>query len=288
MKTSVFLPLVAAFLMSDLLCSGMQSKTDPPPSLVGTWRLVSYNDPSNEWRSYPENVIYEKYITPTHFLWVRYEKDNDQLVGMGGGTYSYDGENYQEKIEFFLPATSGILGQTIDFTARFDNGKWHHTGYARETVFDPGEAATVMADSARIEEIWEQVPASVANENDLMGVWRMVSYKEKEDGPAMSYPGFVKYLKLVTPTHFAWVQYNEDGDYISGAGAGTYTYNGEQYIENVNLIYPAGSELTGSKITFDCELRGNLWLHSVSEVEKDGEKLDSVYIDERWVRYRGR
>ncbi len=288
MRTFVLVLVIASLCIGPADSVAQKKGTTPPPNLVGTWRLVSYNDPSDEngkWSNYPETVLYEKYITPTHFLWVRYEKDKDQLVGMGGGTYTYTGDKYVETIEFFMPSTSSIAGQTITFSANFKDGKWHHSGYAMDNQFDPGKARTAVVDSVLIEEIWEKVPATTTNMQNLLGTWQLVSYKEKESGPTMSYPGFVQYVKLITPTHFAWVQYNEDGDDVSGAGCGTYVFDGKSYVENVHMIYPAGSPLTGSSITFNFEMKGNRWLHSVSSVEKDGQPVPDIYIKEEWMRY---
>lgn len=289
MRNRLFL-LTFVLVLIGLCSAGLQKETaEAPPSLEGTWRLISYHDPSDppgKWRQYEADVIYEKYITPTHFMWVRYETASDRLVGMGGGTYTYDGKNYVETIEFFMPATSSILGQQISFNAEFKDGKWYHTGYSKEVQFDPEEAQTVVVDSMKIEEIWQKMPATANNQKELQGTWKLVSYREKEAGPRMNYPSFVRYVKLITPTHFAWAQYNEDGDDISGAGCGTYTFDGKSYVENVKMIYPSGSPLTGSSITFNYERKGNRWFHSALSAEKKGQKLDSVFINEEWTRFR--
>lgn len=208
------------------------------------------------------------------------------MVGMGGGTYTYDGKNYVENIEFFLPATSTILGQNINFTAEFEDGKWHHTGYVKNHEFDVESAETVATDSSRIEEIWQRVPGVSQNDSTLIGTWELVSYKEREGAPEMSYPGFIKYRKLITPTHFAWAQYNEDGDYISGVGTGTYVYDGTTYKENIEMMHPRGSTLTGATIEFNSIINGNRWLHFAEKTVKKGQPLDSVYIDEQWRRFR--
>jgi len=288
MKKSPAFFLVVLFFAASCSDSGKESAV-PPQSLVGTWELVSYSSDSSggkEWKDHPSHILYQKHLTPTHFTWVSYQKGNDQVVGMGGGTYTYDGKNYVESIEFFLPATSTILGQNINFTAEFEDGKWHHTGFVKNHEFDVESAETVATDSSRIEEIWRRVEGVSQNDTTLIGTWELVSYKEREGEPEMSYPGFVKYRKLITPTHFAWVQYNEDGDYISGVGTGTYKYDGQTYTENIEMMHPRGSLLTGATIKFNSIINGNRWLHFAEKTMKGDQSIDSVYIDEQWRRFR--
>ncbi len=270
---------------------GKESASEAPKSLVGTWELVSYISDSSggqEWKKQPSNILYQKHLTPTHFTWVSYQKDNDQVAGMGGGTYTYDGEHYVESIEFFLPATSSILGQNINFEADFVDGQWHHTGYVKNFEFDVESAETMVTDSSKIEEMWRKVPAVADNDSTLVGTWELVSYHEREGGPDMNYPDFVKYMKLVTPSHFIWIQYNEEGDYISGTGTGSYEYDGNKYIENVTMLHPSGNVLTGARVTFGGTVNTNRWTLFAENTTKGGKEIDSVYIDEVWTRFRKR
>lgn len=290
---NIILIAVAGILVLVSACSSDSGKesTVAPKTLVGTWELVSYISDSSggrEWKSHPSNILYQKHITPTHFTWISYQKDNDQLTGMGGGTYTYDGEHYVENIEFFLPVTSSILGQQINFSADFVDGKWHHTGYVKEFEFDPDAAETVVVDSAKIEEMWQKVAAVADNDSSLVGTWELVFYHEKEGGPEMSYPDFIKYMKLVTPSHFVWIQYNDDGDYISGTGTGSVIFDGKTYTENVTMIHPSKNILTGATITFGGVMNTNRWTLFAEKAMKNGKELDSVYIDEVWARSRKR
>ncbi|MEQ8417517.1 MAG: hypothetical protein RIE86_27815 [Imperialibacter sp.] len=286
---SIFFIVSIYVLISGCSNDSGKESTEAPKSLVGTWELVSYMSDSSggkAWIDHPSNILYQKHLTPTHFTWISYQKDNDQLVGMGGGTYTYDGENYVENIEFFLPATSSILGQKINFTADFVDGEWHHRGFVKDFEFDVESAETVVVDSSRIEEMWRKVPAVAKNDTSLVGTWELVSYHEKEGGPEMSYPGFVKYMKLVTPSHFVWIQYNDDGDYISGTGTGSIIYDGKTYTENVAMIHPSGHTLTGATITFGGVVNANRWTLFAEKTVKQGQEIDSVYIDETWARYK--
>lgn len=258
--------------------------TTPEPvsfeSLEGTWRLVHYKvEGDTTWKSYPDNVLYQKHITPTHFYWESYDLDKDSLVGAGGGTYIYDkdAKTYTEDINFFLPAGSNELGQTIPFEVGNDDGKWFHKGYAQVYEFDPETGNNVVVDSSLIEEIWEHT-AAPSSKSTFVGTWELISYRQTGDSLYTEYPDFVKYIKLITPTHFAWVQFNSEADEVMGAGGGTYQLSNAGYVETVLFFYPR-SDIRGQTITFtdDVDQEG-IW-HLAGTV-KDGGK-----IDEFWRRH---
>lgn len=264
--------------------------------LEGTWRLVSYKDSEDDaWKSYPGTRIYEKYISPSHFTWVSYETGQDSLLGTGGGTYIYDREagTYIEDIQFFLPAGSQLHGQTIPFEVRFEDGKWHHTGYSKVLEFDPETGENVVTDSTKIEEIWERTDVSPSLDG-LVGTWQLESFKDEGDSLRSDYPEFVSYIKLLTPTHFVWVHYIGEQDQVLAEGGGTYVYDGNTYTETLKFVYPSGSNQVGTVLPFNCRLEGDTWYHTGYIVrlgvdEETGELVpqDSTKIDEVWKPFRG-
>ena len=269
-------------------CGGEKTETttssEVPDNLIGTWKLKQRIDHANgatEWADVSDTVVYDKYLTDTHFTWINYDKGNDVLLGIGGGRYEYDGQNYVEHIEFFMPPSAGILGQSINFKASFTDGDWNHTGYSKQIEFDPETAQHVVVDSNRIEEIWYKV-APGSSSGDLVGTWELKEQRLSADQPAFDFPDFVNYVKHVTPSHFIWVQYNDEGDVVSGAGSGTYSYDGSEYTEMIEMMYPPNVML-GGKYTFTCELDDNKqWTHFCTAFEKTGMDT-TVYIDEKWI-----
>jgi len=100
----------------------------------------------------------------------------------------------------------------------------------------------------RIEEISKLIPSDSVINSDMIGTWELVSFLETPKGPEITYPDFVHYHKLLTPTHFCWVRYNDDGD-VSGTGAGTYRIEDDRYIENP-LVLLLNTDLTWDRDTF--------------------------------------
>lgn len=260
--------------------------------LIGSWEMVSYNDADmDEWKSHPETVIYQKHITPTHFTWYHFNTEEDRLVGIGGGTYAYRDGIYTENIDFFMPPGSNELGQAIPFTVEMKDGQWHHTGYAKTMSIEESTGEMVMVDSTKIEEIWKKVEETPnAYTPDVMGSWRLITYREADRPTAMEYPDFIKYIKLITPTHFIWVQYNGEGDEVFAAGSGTYALSADKYTETIQMMYPPGSGTVGSNIDFTYSLDSGKWNHmgyvNRININAEGNPREDLLIDEVWVRIK--
>ncbi len=258
-------------------------------NLVGSWEIISYIDHENkgtEWLSYGDEIIKQKHITPTHFTWLMYDKEEDRLMGLGGGTYiiNNNGE-YVENIDFFYPPGSSELGQSIPFDVKFQDGNWYHTGYAKRMEIN-GLGLLISTDSVKIEEIWSPVTPKSENEDEIVGTWRLEKLRTDRDGDYQYYPDYMGYLKLLTPTHFIWVQYNKDGDEIFASGSGPYKYKKKNYIETLEMTHPSNSNVKGAVIKFDIELTGTKWKHYGWAPEIPGKTDgDENLIDEYWIRY---
>ena len=290
MKNSILYFLLVSLVLVG--CGREQKEVDTPTleadALQGTWRLVKYIDHEQggtDWISYSDDIIYEKHITPTHFTWIKYEKSKDNLDGIGGGTYAFDGNTYTEDIQFFLPPGSSELGQAIPFEVKFEDGKWYHLGYAKVHEFDADLGEMVVTDSMRIEEIWEKVENGAA-EKAIMGTWQLKSYREEEDSSRSEYPSFVKYMKSITPTHFIWVKYNGEGDEVMAAGSGKYDYSEGSYVEHIEMQYPPGANQVGTSASFAASINNGEWTHIghvlKTNKENPSEIVDSLFIDEVW------
>ena len=117
--------------------------------LFGTWVLKQYRDDQEDsYYEYPDMTGYIKLITPTHFTWIKYDKEGDQIYGAGAGTYDYNGEGYTENIEMIFPKDGGMRGKSIDFTLDLSSYKWLHLGEGLRMT-DDGQPDTFL-----IDEVW--------------------------------------------------------------------------------------------------------------------------------------
>lgn len=259
-------------------------------ALLGTWELVKYIDHANggtDWVSYGDDIIYQKHVTPTHFTWMKYKKTEDELEGIGGGSYQFADGVYTEDIKFFLPTGSSELGQAIPFNAEIDEeGLWHHDGYAKRIEFDVDAGEMVVVDSVKIEEVWRKLKPE-ATVSALAGTWSLESYRPSEgDSLYSEYPSFIGYMKLLTPSHFVWIKYNKEGDEVMAAASGTYAYQADVYVENIETCYPKGEGIVGTSPEFDAELEADTWHHlgQIYQLDSAGSEPTTSLIDEIWTK----
>jgi hypothetical protein len=121
----------------------------------------------------------------------------------------------------------------------------------------------------------EPKQAEAKAENKLIGTWRLVS--AKYNGTEIKLPEGNTRLKHVTPTHFMWVSYGEDGKVSAGLG-GPCTLNGNKYEETPE--YGVGNVLDqfkGKAQSFEWKVEGNKWHHS-------GSLSNGLTIEEVWER----
>ena len=258
-------------------------------ALVGSWRLIKtieigHEDSTN--RRDGEEKFYIKHINNTHFIWVEFDRINNQLLGTGGGTYTIENGIYTENIEFYYPPGANELGQAIPFTAEIDeDGIWRHTGYAKIMEFDPETADNIMVDSVIIDELWERIDVPVSDDSDgqLVGSWDFQNYLVQSDSTWGTYPPFYGIMKLITPTHFTWVQYNTEGDEIFGIGGGTYLISEDQYIELIQFIHPPRPDLTGVNAVYSWRQDNNDHWNISGVVESRDQP---ILLEENWSKFK--
>lgn len=276
--------LLVCFSCAQTTSPQQQEASSEPVSLIGTWDLVSFiapDDPDKLWRDHGDTILYQKHLTPTHFTWIMYDLKNDQMIGMGGGNYSRKENLYIENIDFFHPPASSELGQSIPFEVRFEDGKWYHTGYAKEVEMDFDLGTVVVADSTKIEEIWKRTQEPIAANDQLVGTWDLQQYRYDANESYYEYPKMMGYLKLITPTHFIWVKYDKEGDQIFGSGSGPYRFDGNRdYQEVIQMMHPPAHTLRGTTVQFDIDVSDHRWDLLGYGLQQPNN--DTLLIDEVW------
>ena len=126
--------------------------------LIGTWELVKYKESGDSiYSEYPSFIGYMKHITPTHFNWIYYNAEGDEIISEGGGTYEIDGTTYTERIDFHYPSGSPMIGMFVPFQCKVENGLWYHSGYILVPKTDPATGEMVGTDSSKIDEVWRRI-----------------------------------------------------------------------------------------------------------------------------------
>jgi hypothetical protein len=111
-------------------------------------------------------------------------------------------------------------------------------------------------------------------DDKIIGTWKLVS--AKYGGEEVKFPEGSTTLKHVTPTHFTWLTYEQDGKMVRCAGG--YTLKGEEYVETPEYGMSQDFEtIKGKAQTFKCSIEGNKWHH-------DGKLSNGLTIEEVWER----
>lgn len=146
-KVATFLPLFALLLMA----FGRTGEKEPmeikssqieSPSIMGTWKLVafSYGGTWEDLKPVSPGSERIKFITEKHFNWVHYFGKDKIVVNSAGGSYTYSGNDYTEKIEFGGQGMAGYIGKEHKFKVSIHKDKMEMSGD--------------LADGLNIKEVW--------------------------------------------------------------------------------------------------------------------------------------
>jgi hypothetical protein len=102
---------------------------EPGRQLLGAWDQVFPPDA-------PKSIRTIKYITPTHFTWVTYDRENKRVLAAGGGTWSLRDGEYVEDCEFSTEDIAQLRGGSFPFEFRIDGDRWIQKGGPDRAIRD--------------------------------------------------------------------------------------------------------------------------------------------------------
>jgi hypothetical protein len=113
-----------------------------------------------------------------------------------------------------------------------------------------------------------------------LGTWRLTSYKYGTGQESFTtVPQTERRLKLITDTHFTWVQFDPAARTSQGMAGGTYTLVGDAYTESIDFADPGMASYLGAKHTFKIRIEGDQFFLS-------GSLADGLEIEEVWQRVK--
>jgi hypothetical protein len=187
-----------------------------------------------------------KIVTGSYFTIAYYDLAGKKFTGTEGGTYSLDGVNLLENIEF-NSMDSTTVGSIVTLKSVMKNGKWQLSG----TKY-----------GKKINETWEKIPEERAQHSPLRGAWRITQRVDPSSGNMSAMQqGPRKTIKMMSDTRFQWIAFNTATKQFSGTGGGTYTAKDGKYTETIEFFSRDPSRV-GKQLIFDFEVKGRDWLHS--------------------------
>ncbi|QHT71128.1 hypothetical protein GXP67_32985 [Rhodocytophaga rosea] len=243
---------------------------------VGTWKLLSakYSSSTGEvdyFNSY--NKKETKIITPTHFMWMTQLPDSlnptrVKLASAGGGTYTMEGNNYIENLEY--ASWDGYAKDKTNFTLQTESNN--------NVMIQSGTIKYPDGSFVKLEETWQRQNFP-ANDGKHVGTWHMISQKvtDPKGKTTKMQIDTIKQVKILTPTHWMFIkEHIKDGKKsFAGANGGSYTLNGTRYVEYLENAEDVQTDYT-------LEVKGNKLTMVGTLTTPDGQKTiyDEVYMRE--------
>ncbi len=111
--------------------------------------------------------------------------------------------------------------------------------------------------------------------NNIKGTWQMESYKYGVTPSSFtSITPDRPHIKLITANRFLWVTYDAGTKKILESAGGTYSLEGETYIESIDYGYNMDSYL-GSKSNFKIKVEDGMFY--LTGVLSDGYKIEEIW-----------
>ena len=117
----LMLGFAIAFAVVSLARSQTSGSDATKSPLDGTWELVS-------GQTLPEGVRDIKIISAGHFIFVAYETESGKALYTGGGTYTLNGGDYNEHMDFGEKIASGLIGKDQRFAVKLEDDRFTQTG----------------------------------------------------------------------------------------------------------------------------------------------------------------
>ena len=100
---------------------------EPGRKLLGTWEAVF----QARCTQGDQDV---KHITPTHWTWVTYDRENKRVLAAAGGTWSLRNGEYVEDCEFTTDNFPQVRGNSYPFEYRLEGDQWTLKGGANRAI----------------------------------------------------------------------------------------------------------------------------------------------------------
>ena len=111
--------------------------------------------------------------------------------------------------------------------------------------------------------------------NPLIGTWRLIEGRLQENGKTTvtPYTGDTSFIKIINPTHFAFLQHDskKDSTGFFSAGGGHYSLRDSIYTEH--LEYCNARSWEGHQFSFTVQIKGDTLIQSGIE------KIDSLGVN---------
>jgi hypothetical protein len=121
--------------------------------------------------------------------------------------------------------------------------------------------------------------SSTKADSNPLGTWELVSTKYGDAKAFEDYTKERKRVRMITATHFLWVDYDTKTKKVSASAGGPYTYHDGSYIETIDFAGEGMETYVGKKQEFTIRIDGDKFFQS-------GQLSDGLKIEEVWQRVK--
>ena len=127
------------------------------------------------------------------------------------------------------------------------------------------------------------VPQGLIQNNSIEGSWKLVyAHIDEKDSLQIKDLNKTGFIKIINKSHFAFFNQDEGTSDNFVAGGGSYTFDGENYIETLDFIN--APDYRGHVFPFKAEVKGD------SLIQQGHEKIEEAgldrYILEKYIRIK--
>jgi hypothetical protein len=140
MRRNLFWLIIA--LLWSVFPAAVRAQDAGEKKLVGTWKMVS-GTYGGQQSNLAKDFTTLKHYTPTHFMWVTFDKAG-KVIRTGGGPYSFDGKVLEETPAYGLGSDFDVVNAKRQiFEVKVDGKKLYQSGK--------------LSNGTSLEEAWELV-----------------------------------------------------------------------------------------------------------------------------------
>ena len=215
------------------------SSSELASDIIGTWALVGTPDHIGK---VPTAGARLKFFTGKYSCMTQSDPKTGVVMFHHGGTYSLDGDEYTESLQYAGASMINYLGRTNGhFTLKIDDN-----------------LLTSIGKDNPWKEVWERVDDPTATDGsqlskDLIGTWVLVG----SPGNAGPIPSSGRGFKFITASHWLVTQADEKTGVVVIHHGGTYTLKGNNYTEKVQYADPSSVNFIGREFNFTIKVEGD-------------------------------
>jgi|SRR3954464_11782594 hypothetical protein len=120
---------------------------------------------------------------------------------------------------------------------------------------------------------------AAADKPAIVGTWKLVSTKYGEAKEHTPYPGASTRTKIINPTHFVWLEVQNDSKNVISSAGGKYTLSGDAYTETIDFAGAGMEAYVGKPQKFIIHVDGD-------KLTQAGDLSDGLHIEEVWERVK--